>query len=504
MKIIDIGICVNNNDPKGVGRIRYRPYGLFVSEIEHGIQYTDWDENDPFLCLPFLPAHINVIPQVQQSVKIIKYDTDKDTQNVEYMGGPYTSSHDLSTQTFISQHKNTTYGGVIVKDRKNLRTSDGKIISPASRGAVTNLKDFGIRGNYGSDLIFTENGVQLRGGLLLNKDGGKKQTLLDFPVLSKKMGRLNLKKFPKTMELKQEESIETNTTVEKIKYIIEYELDNLLPTTGSPANVNIFVYKVLGSYGNEYNTDVFDKSTTFPMYDTKVIKPINTNNTPTGVTFTTTCTSIDGVYIEIREMLHLVDTNGLTELNNTYSKEEVHPFYFRPSDKFKTMTGTTEELTNKDLIINKIQVRNKTGGYGLIYSKQNASPTSKSTPKIVDSLKEIKNSGEQSFGSLSADRIYLMSTSTNGGANVKSINFNDLDEYELTQEDYMKKIDPNSYSTVRGENLYNILIAIINLLHSHVHNINDPLERGDPNWGKLNNLVLSMKGDLLNDSIRIN
>ena len=89
-------------------------------------------------------------------------------------------------------------------------------------------------------------------------------------------------------------------------------------------------------------------------------------------------------------------------------------------------------------------------------------------------------------------------------ANVKTINFNDLDEYELSQEDYMKKINPNTYSMVRGENLYNLLIAIINLLHSHVHNINDPLEKGDPNWEKLNNLVLSMRGDILNDSIRIN
>lgn len=504
MKIIDIGVCVNNNDPKGIGRIRYRPYGLFISEIEHGITYDDWDENDPFLCLPFLPAHINVIPQLQQSVKIIKYDTDKDTQNVEYMGGPYTSPHDLSTQTFTSQHKNTTYGGVIVKDRKSIRTKDGKIISPASRGAITNLKDFGIRGNYGSDIIFTDSGVQLRGGLLLNKESGNKQTLIDFPLMSKKMGRLNLKKFPKTLELKQEESTSTNTTVEKIKFIIEYELDNLSPTTGSPGNVNLFVYKVLGSYGKEFNTDVFGKSSVYPSNDSKIIKLINSDNTPTGVSYTTIITSINGAYIEIRELLHLIDTNDLTELKNTYTKEDVHPFYFRPTDNFKKMTGTPEELVNKDLIISKIQVRNKPGGYGLIYSKQNASPTTKSSSKMVDVLKEIKNSGEQSFASLSADRIYLTSTTPNSGANVKTINFNDLDEYELTQEDYMKKINPNSYAMVRGENLYNLLIAIINLLHSHVHNINDPLERGDPNWDKLNNLVQSMRGDILNDSIRIN
>ena len=88
MKIIDIGVCVNNIDPKAIGRIRYRPYGLFVSEIENGIKYDDWDENDPFIAIPFLPLHINITPKIQQSVKIIKYDTDKDTQNIEYIDRP--------------------------------------------------------------------------------------------------------------------------------------------------------------------------------------------------------------------------------------------------------------------------------------------------------------------------------------------------------------------------------------------------------------------------------
>jgi len=500
MKIIDIGICVNNNDPKCIGRIRYRPYGLFISEIEHGIKYDDWNENDPFLCSPFLPAHINIVPQIQQSVKIIKYDTDKDTQNIEYIGGPYTSPHDLDTQTFISQHKGTTYGGVIVKDRKNIRTTDGKIISPASRGAITNIKDVGFRGNYGSDLIFTKNGLQLRGGMLIDKENGKSQTLLDYPQLSKKMGRFNLKKFPKTMEIKQENSTVSETAIAKLKYIIEYEIDNLV----TPTEINIFAYKILGSYGKEFDTNVFDGSSDFPKNDNNVIRLINIDNSSTGATFTITGSTINGAYIEIRETLHLIDVNGLTELNNTYPSEEIHPFYFRPTDKFKSMSGTTEELVTKKIFTDKIQVRNKTGGYGLIYSRQNATPPTKSNLKLVDVVNEIKNSGEQSFAGLGADKIYLMSTTPSSGINVKTINFNDLDEYELTQEDYIKKIEPNTYAMVRGENLYNTLVAIINLLHSHIHNINEPLERGDPNWDKLNNLVQSLRGDLLNDSIRIN
>jgi hypothetical protein len=105
---------------------------------------------------------------------------------------------------------------------------------------------------------------------------------------------------------------------------------------------------------------------------------------------------------------------------------------------------------------------------------------------------------------LGADKVYILTTSPNSGTNIKAINFNELNEYELTQEDYINKIEPNTYALVRGENLYNLLIAIKNLLDSHIHNINEPLVKSDPNWIKLNNLVESLRNDLLNDSIRIN
>ena len=173
MKFIDIGICVNNKDPKGIGRIRYRPYGVFTSEIENGVKYDEWDEKDPFLAIPFLPLHINIIPQIQQSVKLLKYDTEKDTQNVEYVAGPYTSPHDLQNQTFLVQHQDTTYGGTIVKGTKEIRNKSGKFNSPVTKGSMVDDKDTGVRGNYGSDVFFTENGIQLRGGSLISKNSGK-------------------------------------------------------------------------------------------------------------------------------------------------------------------------------------------------------------------------------------------------------------------------------------------------------------------------------------------
>ena len=60
MKIIDIAICVDNVDPKGIGRIRCVGYNDYVGEKERAVNYVEWDDKDPFVALPFqiLDSHI--------------------------------------------------------------------------------------------------------------------------------------------------------------------------------------------------------------------------------------------------------------------------------------------------------------------------------------------------------------------------------------------------------------------------------------------------------------
>jgi len=117
-------------------------------------------------------------------------------------------------------------------------------------------------------------------------------------------------------------------------------------------------------------------------------------------------------------------------------------------------------------------------------------------------LKTSNIPGEQSFSSLRSDKIYFLSTDTNESN--KGVDFYGLNKYELTQENYLKDIDPNTYSTVRGENLLEILRAIIDLLNGHQHNLVGPLVQGDPNYVRLMSLYTSLENDILNKSIRIN
>ncbi len=89
MKIIEIGVCVDNIDPKGVGRIRFSRYSEITSDKELSVNYTKWDDNDPYVALPFLPVNINFIPELGQTVKIIVYNTNQKQLNQEYIAGPF-------------------------------------------------------------------------------------------------------------------------------------------------------------------------------------------------------------------------------------------------------------------------------------------------------------------------------------------------------------------------------------------------------------------------------
>ena len=195
MKIIDIGQVIDNVDPKGIGRIRASRYNEKIGVVENSIKYTKWSKQDPFLCIPFLPNNINFIPEIGQSVKILNYDTEKDTVNKEYIAGPFTTAHDFNNQSWSQQVENTSYGAA-TQNSKDIFNHTGEYINPNGHTIENSLAqnvDYAIYGKYGSDVIFTENGLQLRGGKLLAKESAnttERNLLLSYPLMSNKMAKI--------------------------------------------------------------------------------------------------------------------------------------------------------------------------------------------------------------------------------------------------------------------------------------------------------------------------
>lgn len=503
MKIIDIAICVDNVDPKGIGRIRCVGYNDYVGEKERAVDYVEWDDKDPFVALPFLPSNINFIPEVEQIVKIIRYNTEKETVNQEYIAGPFTTMYDFNGQTFAQQVENTTYG-IMVKHKPDIRNTTGQYINPKSENVFAKERDFAVYGKNNSDILFTENGVQLRGGKLLSKDAASKinrQLLLDVPLMARKNSRIQLKKFPKKLTLSKVEENVTVFEVADLKYIVEYDINNLTITGGT--TVDFYVYKVQQSYGNTLKTNFFSETTPLP---TTYLKLINENNDSFPTYSVTGLTSVQDVYMEVRDFLFEIHDKSLREYNPLYDNEDVHPFYFRPRNSLLTLDPiNTTQSNNKKTILNSVKLSSSVGpSSGLVWSSTTMKTPSKQRKVIKDFLKYDENTPEQTFAAVTADSLYFLST--DDISTDTPIDFEVLDKYEYTQEDYIKNIDPNTYATVRGEKLITVLRSIVNVIYTHVHNINKSIEgQSDyPQGEALKQLINNLENDILNKNIRIN
>jgi len=450
MKIIDIGICIDNRDPRGLGRIRTVRFSDYVSEKEKADTYEPFSDKDIFVAIPFLPTNINFIPEIDQAVKIINYNTEKENVNVEYIAGPFTTTHNFNDQSFSPQTSETTYGNSF-KNKPDIFNSKEDFRKKKSIGSLAKKTDYGIYGKYGSDIIFTENGLQLRGGKLLSKEKANAKDRDDiyvYPLMTEKSSVLNLKKFPHKLEYIDEETIINTTEIKDINHIIEYNLvdDSGNTTISNPYAVRFYVYKVLRAYGDISKTNNFNENSQIPSSLLQLINLEGNSSSPTHEIILNT-TGFTDIACEIRDFLLTIHEDDLKKINSL--------------------------------------------------------PIVTPNPVTRKVIRVVPKSNEQSFSSLRSDKIYLLSTDTNNTE--KIIPFEKLDKYELTQTDYVEQIDPNTYALVRGENLIRLLTSFIQVFKTHQHNVVDTyVTTGNSLSDEFEKLVSTMKNDLLNGSIRIN
>lgn len=482
MKLIDIAICVDNIDPKGMGRIRCVRYSDYVGEKEGAYDYNKWSEIDPFIASPFLPININFIPEIGQAIKIINYDTDKETVNQEYIAGPFTTSFNFNQQKFSNQLENTTYGATY-KISPNIISENGEYINKKSNNVFANKEDFAIYGKNGTDILFTKDGITLRAGKLEN-NSLKIKNDLTFPLLSNNISKLHLKKYEKTLYLVELTTKETKIENRLLNYIVEYEIDSLT----LPCNINFYVYSIIDD-NDLFNTNTFNLTTDKPN-----VKLITNKNT---FTKRIEINDLDNVVSLIRSTLFNIYDKGLSDFNIS----DLFPFYFRPTKEFLALIPINNtQKTLKDNILNKVSLLRVGPNNGLIWSNNETKP-----PTITLSNNDIKlkisDDKPQTFASITSDNLFLLSNNTNNN----KIDFNILEKYEYSQENYIKNIKPNTYSIVRGEKLIEILKGMLKVLFNHRHNLTKPMVKiGYDEYDALIELIKDMEEEILNKSIRIN
>lgn len=527
MKLIDIGICVDNKDPRGLGRIRFVRYTDYVGELENAVQYEQWDDKDVFIAQPFLPVNINMIPEIGQAIKIINYDNEKETVNTEYIAGPFTTSHDFKNQTHSNQVENTSYG-VFAKHGENVFDKNGNYRESKAVGSLAKNSDYGLYGKYGSDIIFTDDGLHIRGGKLISKpyaNINQKEKLINHPIMSAndKIASLHLKKYPKKLNYIETEVVEEKIETGQVKHFVEYSLESNHPNkiidfTGETITISFYVYNTEKA-GKQYRienpkledviTAGFSGCTLINQSSAQYNN--NPNFTNTDPTFTITTTGKTETFVALRNTLSKIGKSGLTTFNPLYKQNALHPFYFRPTKEF--WERDLGETGYGKLNSNRAEIYNNTGyfqkvGKGLIYSRTSSLVPVKKNKKKVKLLKDEGNREEQTFASVKSDKIYLLSTDPNPNVidykSQKPIDFNKLDVYENSQKNYLEDIEPNTYALVRGEILIDILETMAKLFESHIHGFYTPLIPTDPNFIDLKGKILNLKNTLLSKSIRIN
>ena len=534
MKLIDIAICVDNLDPKHMGRIRCVRYSSYTGEQEKAVNYNAWDDKDLFTANPFLPTNINFIPEVGQTVKVIEYNTDKDFDNVEYIAGPFTTMHDFNSQTHSAQVENTTYGiaakhspDIAKTDKNELKTNDG---------AFAKHNHYGIYGKYGSDVIFTENGLIMRGGKLKSKAAAtqkEKQKLTTEPILADKSSSIFLKKFEKKLTPTKEESNVDTVDSKDLTSFIEYGVSDF---GGGGATIDFYVYTVKTmdkTTKHIYGEDLFKTSNTnLDNIDISngqtILNNVNNDGNPT---FSIIVSNFNGIAKEIRNVIKTIHSelniksvyeqysdNLLYSDNGNYvsfkdTKKvipnweiDLHPFYFRPTKESLERTLTAEQIKNRQNVLSAVSPANGIKQSGLVFSSHSFNAPTKKVKKELSYLKNGAEGEEQSFGAIKTDKLYLLSTDEPAPkyGDKKPIDFKKLGNYDITQENYLDDIDPNSYALVRGEILLDVLYTMANLFASHIHLLESPLIQEDPNYIDLMDKISNLENDMLNKSIRMN
>ena len=508
MKIIDVAIVKENNDPLGIGRIRFSAYNELTGEKERAFEkYDKWGPKDRFVAKPLLPTNINMIPITGQSIMVLVFDTSKDTANQFYIPGPFTTTHDFKGQRFQQQITHTTfgmsndYGENIFHPNSPL---DNHYVEPRAEGAIAKKGDYGVYGTYGSDVIFTENGINIRGGKLLSKEYANEDDrarLIHQPIMAEKSATLHLKKFPYPLEYKEQETTQLSSATGPVKYMVEYSVDSFDNTA---TNVKFYIYN-LENAGDTFRVERTNIGDIPITSDCVLLNPDNVlyknQANTTGATLTYSVENYIEAYVTIRNTINQLHNNGLDSLDSTYTDNEMHPFYFRPTFECRERGLTDNQAAVRSAIFQNVNPFQKIQK-GLIYSWGAVNLPVSNKVNTENVLAKSDKNQEQTFAALKSDKIYFLSTDTNEYEKV--VDFTKIDKYEPTQVNYVQDIEPNTYAVVRGEVLVEILKSMMDLFESHQHNLTDPLVKEDPNFLRLQRQINTLENDLLNNSIRIN
>jgi len=205
------GICIDNQDPKNLGRIRVVPYEIFrnyasvgdivyklSSDNKNSTNYTEWSldssngkQSDPYVSHSFLPPQISIKPKPGQVVRLIYFD-DSGKKSSNYIG-PITFDDVNLVQNYIEHDSGKNYN--VTEDISN------------------DVTDAVFSGYNNEQINLGNNRVLLRLDHIANNKRNKQYPLFQ------------ISKFTKNLNYKVETVTKTELPEVYLDYILEITLD---------------------------------------------------------------------------------------------------------------------------------------------------------------------------------------------------------------------------------------------------------------------------------------
>jgi hypothetical protein len=583
--IVYFGVCVDNNDPLRAGRIIAVDDVLSTADkgqdtdpvqeakqrrtlqIENG-DYEPWTKDDPNVHNPYLPPHLNTVPQESEAIKIIYYNPNNQSQNKEYIGPLISRPNMLGLEGYKTARYHTTQS---TDEIGHPSVSEGA----DSRGVFPNPNDIAIQGRHNTDIIlgmaerepsskedssvnlnqYVAPGVDnqpeisvhpqilIRAGKFIENPGVPEQ-----PTVNKKLTFIQLNQFPQTLEIREEDGAkDVKLEDEKINVLFEYDIqpstdpvlftDNTYPSMGFNLALSILPNTNAQGQSQIYMASEVELKTNF-LFTSSILKA-HFSLSQTGAT-----KEINKI-IQSFDQHNLVDVlkpiSGTTGTNNPHygfspvnkaslekkiniSGLKNHPIYFRPGPnlvEFLTKNDhndsvfSTYSFFGNATIFNNVRdsIKDFTETIFLEGVKTkgyglafSSKPDKREIPrKERETKKKILNFTQGQQGYVSI-----------GSENIYLLSHNSTElghiqlenNYGMSQTKYVDDIDKKTNSLVRGEKLLELLEMLVEFTISHTHAFPGlapvPTSHGGTTTQEILNKLLKAYDEVLNKNIRIN
>jgi hypothetical protein len=498
--------CIDNEDPLRLGRIRVKFLSENNPDLESG-NYIEWSQTDPFLVLPLMPFFIQVSPKKDDYVHIIYSNPEyKNSTNRFYISGVYSSPTTADQEPNYQDAQTNLQLGTQNKKYQNIVVNGSE--RETNKGVYGHPDDVILYGRGTSDIVIKKDTLLLRSGKNLP------HTPTSIPNRYDKRSFLQLSKFDSTTEIgKKVKKYVVSQTDKFVKTLVEYIIYNPDNTQNNFIG-DISIYS-LDEKSSTRSSNVYEDTDLLSVRTMKC--KIDIKNKTTDPDFNVSLEQFSKI---VNDVLVGIANNTLVDVlkkhtNNTSSTCDPReitnsfPFFYRPNNSIINISSsavstisTTNTLTLFVKIKNPIDNTNKRTA--LVFdTKEIGIPTT--LREIYTSDRQVTNQ-RKTVTINGSDKIFLLSHESQIPGKEKIDMSNTL--YGLTEDFLSEKIEPNTSSMVRGEEMLELIRLIVEFLVSHVHPFPGlpavPITTTGLDSGTILKELLNATNKILNKNIRIN